>query len=131
MTSSDEWGKGLVYKPTGFATNSPRIAEMLNKRCTNHDSKAKHRHVILLSGRAKAAQVYPPALCRAICQGLLKQKEDDQRRRYVIGSLEAPQNKDEVKRRHEEARASARKAHIEEEEEAQYAIDDVSGRPLD
>eukprot|EP00973_Karenia_brevis_P001770 241268-Karenia_brevis.AAC.1 len=27
MTSRDEWGEGLVYKPTAFATNSPRIAE--------------------------------------------------------------------------------------------------------
>eukprot|EP00973_Karenia_brevis_P015895 2174707-Karenia_brevis.AAC.1 len=42
-----------------------------------------------------------------------------------------PQNKDEVRKRHEEARASARKTHVEEKEDAQYAIDDVSGRPLD
>eukprot|EP00973_Karenia_brevis_P013456 1827317-Karenia_brevis.AAC.1 len=56
MTSKDEFGEGLVYKPTGFATNSPRIAEMLNRRCTNHDGPAKHRHVTLMNGRAKAAQ---------------------------------------------------------------------------
>eukprot|EP00973_Karenia_brevis_P036225 4996155-Karenia_brevis.AAC.1 len=41
------------------------------------------------------------------------------------------QNKDELRKRNEEAKDSARKTHVEEEEDAQYAIDDASGRPLD
>eukprot|EP00973_Karenia_brevis_P038609 5327651-Karenia_brevis.AAC.1 len=60
MTSKDEYGEGLVYKPTGFATNSPRIAEMLNRRCTNHEhrfnSGNKHRHVQLMNGLSNAKE---------------------------------------------------------------------------
>eukprot|EP00973_Karenia_brevis_P053345 7413495-Karenia_brevis.AAC.1 len=51
MKSCDDGGEGLVYKPTGFATNSPCVAYELNKTCSKD-----HRHVHLTSGRAKHAQ---------------------------------------------------------------------------
>ena len=70
MTSSDEDGEGLVFKPTKFATNCEAIANQLERKCHNSKIDKPHRHVRLLQGRALAAQVYPPELCRAICKGL-------------------------------------------------------------
>ena len=90
MTSQDEHGKGLVYKPTSFATNSPHVATCLNRKCSNTCGYQKHRHVHLINGRAKLAQVYPSELCRAMCQGIYDQKQDDKKGVYLIGSVEAP-----------------------------------------
>ena len=61
-----------VLKPTGFMTNSWCIATELDKKCDR-----MHEHTTLMSGRAAAAAVYPPALCNAICKGLQKQKAYD------------------------------------------------------
>ena len=66
-------GEGLVKKPTGWLTNSPYISEQVSKLCSNRWKAAKHRHVHLVSGRAKAAEVYPPKLCIAILKGLRHQ----------------------------------------------------------
>ena len=63
---------GRVLKPTGFLTSSSCIAAELNARCVGG-----HDHVPLMGGRAAKAAIYPPALCRAICKGLIKQKEHD------------------------------------------------------
>ena len=52
MTSEDADGKGLVKKPTKSMTNSPAIGRHLAKTC-----KGGHRHVQLLGGRAKAAEI--------------------------------------------------------------------------
>ena len=38
---------------------------------------SRHRHVQLISGRAKACEIYSAALCRAILIGLVKQCEAD------------------------------------------------------
>lgn len=65
MRSQDEQGLGLVKKPTGFLTNSPHLRNQLNKQCLGG-----HRHVQLVGGRAKACQVYPKGLCRAILRGI-------------------------------------------------------------
>ena len=71
MSSADELGKGLVKKPTKLTTNSWYVARTLDKRCTNvcavEGDPSRHRHVQLMSGRAKACQVYPCALCQAVC----------------------------------------------------------------
>ena len=58
-------------KPTNFMTNAPKIAEELSKRCDG-----SHQHQNLMEGRAKEAAIYPPELCRAICTGLMKQKNE-------------------------------------------------------
>ncbi len=73
MNSEDADGEGLVHKPTGWATNSPYVAEQVSKLCSNRWLGAKHRHVHLIFGRAKAAEVYPPRLCTAILKGLRAQ----------------------------------------------------------
>eukprot|EP00973_Karenia_brevis_P068755 9559104-Karenia_brevis.AAC.1 len=59
-------------------TNSPAVANQLAKRCSNKVPGPKHRHVCLINGRAKKAQVYPPELCKAICKGIKDQKEWDE-----------------------------------------------------
>ena len=46
-------------------TNDMVIAEALEKICLGG-----HRHVQLVSGRAAAAAIYPPALCRTMLEGL-------------------------------------------------------------
>ena len=69
MKSRDELGEGLVMKPTRMITNSEEIANELKGKCCGG-----HRHVPLLSGRAKAAAEYPPKLCEAICRGVENQK---------------------------------------------------------
>ena len=74
MKQEDEQGVAHVKKRTGFMTNCRNIAERLNRRCQN-----EHRHIELLNGRAKAAQVYPDKLCAEIVKGLIDQMEEDGR----------------------------------------------------
>ena len=47
-----------VKKATGFMTNSSCIAQRLNKKCNK-----SHKHIVLVNGRAKQAEVYPVDLC--------------------------------------------------------------------
>eukprot|EP00973_Karenia_brevis_P057945 8066748-Karenia_brevis.AAC.1 len=112
MTSCDHEGTGLVYKPTSFATNSPHIANQLSRRCSNTNGRETHRHVHLVNGRAKFAQVYPPDLCRAICQGIYDQKQDDKRGVYMIGSIEVPKSQNEIISKAEEAAKLGEKCHV-------------------
>ena len=65
--------RGLVKKPTGFMSSSRYVIEELDKKCSGD-----HAHVPLVGGRAAGAQVYPQALCEAICRGVAKQKRMDQ-----------------------------------------------------
>eukprot|EP00973_Karenia_brevis_P042751 5916416-Karenia_brevis.AAC.1 len=116
MASNDDRGRGLVYKPTAFATNSPCVAEKLNRTCTNrhkhpHNNNL-HRHVHLINGRAKAAQVYPVELCQAICEGIVEQKHDDARGTYTIGSIEIGKDRTELINRYKEAKRLEEKCHV-------------------
>ena len=81
MQSKDEQGIGLVKKSTTMMTNSPEVAKRLAKKCLNEnlEEKERHRHVQLMNGRAKNAQVYPRGLCRAVCEGVAAQKQLDSR----------------------------------------------------
>ena len=79
---------GLARKRPGFLTNSSRIARALCKKCPNRRIQKVHDHIILESGRTKAAQVYPPELCHAICKGLEDQLEADQKGQFVFAELE-------------------------------------------
>ena len=63
---------GYVKKPTGFMTSSRFVAEELNRYCDH-----SHDHVHLLAGKAAAAQVYPPDLCKAMLRGTAKQRRAD------------------------------------------------------
>ena len=71
VLSKDEDGVGRVKKRTTMMTNSPEFAKRLTRKCSNHERHEDdtHRHVKLINGRASHAQVYPRALCRAVCEG--------------------------------------------------------------
>ena len=59
----------LAKKPTKFLTNSRSIGRELSRKCDQ-----EHSHQPLVDGRAKDAARYPPALCRAICRGVAKER---------------------------------------------------------
>ena len=59
----------MAKKPTRFMTNSWSIGRELRRKCDG-----THPHQPLVDGRAKGAARYPPALCRAICRGIAKEK---------------------------------------------------------
>ena len=65
MKSENEIGIGLFKKPTGFLTNSEHVREQLSKK-----RMGGHRHVQVMSGRARACQVCPEMLVRAILGGV-------------------------------------------------------------
>eukprot|EP00973_Karenia_brevis_P058584 8160027-Karenia_brevis.AAC.1 len=123
MTSVDEQGMGYVYKPTKFMTNSPAIAEQLNRKCSNQSQANKHRHIHLMNGRAKKAQIYPTELCRAICKGLKNQKDWDEEGKYLIGTIESDNDIHEELKRAMDTAQGAHEGDIE-------AYDDVSGAVL-
>ena len=64
MWQQDNQGKARVKKATGFMTNAACVAKRLRVKCTG-----LHRHITLIGGRAKAAEVYPDKLCREIVLG--------------------------------------------------------------
>ena len=72
LRGSDLDGDGPVQKSTRVMSNSPEILKRLSKRCRNRDpqisDKDKHKHVVLVCGKAKAAQVYPKSFGEAICE---------------------------------------------------------------
>ena len=76
MTQVDECGEHLFMKPTGYLTNSPKIATELSLRCTTD-----HHHVQLMGGRASAAEVYPAQLSEAKIRGLKKHFVEDKKLR--------------------------------------------------
>ena len=52
IVASDEFGEALVRKRTKILTNSPEIARRVARRCSGD-----HRHVHLIGGKAKRAQL--------------------------------------------------------------------------
>ena len=75
----------LVKKPTAFMTNSDEMAKRLSRKC-----EGEHRHVVLIGGRAKRAEIYPEELCREILIGLVNQMKIDGRiSKGAIGMLGA------------------------------------------
>ena len=72
MTAADRrglQGTGYVRKETGWMTNHPGLAELLETECTNKTGEAPcHRHVHLIGGIAQQAAKYPPQLVRAVPQ---------------------------------------------------------------
>ena len=77
MKSEDDKGEGLVKKATRIMSSSPEVLKRVEARCSNEDGGPQHRHVHLIQGRAKAAQVYPRALGINICEGIAAQKKLD------------------------------------------------------
>ena len=69
LTTTNWEGKRMpAKKKTRFMSNSEEIMAQLNVKCPG-----EHQHQMLIDGRAKKAAIYPPALCRAICKGLVEQ----------------------------------------------------------
>jgi len=111
MVQEDADGPALIKKPTAFMTNAPEIAKRLTQKC-----EGGHRHITLIDGRAKRAEVYPEQLCREILLGLVDQMRVDGRLMGdgCVGSVgQYDEHKEEYK------------------EELQRRWDDVSGKELD
>ena len=65
----DEGTRRPVRKATRWLSSAPAVLERLGHRC-----QGGHRHQALIGGRAAAAAVYPPQLCRAILRGAEAQR---------------------------------------------------------
>ena len=72
----------MVLKPTRLATNNPHLARVLERKCPGG-----HQHIHLLNGRAAAAARYTPAFCRAVVQGLRRQRRADLLETRKVGEL--------------------------------------------
>ena len=57
MESEDEHGRGLVKKAIRFLSSAPEVLKRIAARCSNGEGREAHRHVHLIQGRAKGAQV--------------------------------------------------------------------------
>ena len=85
------WGKSKselapARKPTKFMTNSRALGRELAGKCPG-----MHKHQNLLDGRAVHAARYPEELCKAICRGIIREKDERQRGiRAVIEIGEGP-----------------------------------------
>ena len=114
LRTTDSQGKiQHAMKKTRFLSNSGKILRELKVKC---DGSHTHQH--LVGGRAGPAAVYPPALCRAICRGLVKQIHLKEARVNTLLRVDE----------------SWEKPCIPEEEEDREAMekawDDVSGKEL-
>ena len=140
LTTTANNETALARKATGFLTNAPHIAKQLEKKCPNRSGWQVHKHIRLEDGRTRAAQVYPPELCRAICRGLELQLEADRAGQFLLASVEPTKEdtsgrlKDEANKLHKKAKEIQEKYRtVEEDMDAQLeeAWDDVSGAQLD
>lgn len=87
LKSTNGQQEGLARKRAGFMMNSPCIAQHMSLRCPNTKEHKVHEHVILVDGRARAAQVYPEKLCRAVCEGLVEQIKAVQRGQFISAEI--------------------------------------------
>ena len=71
MVSEEAQGFGYVKKETQFLTNSKELADTLQGVCPGG-----HRHVQLINGRAKFAQVYPPKTVEAVLRAIRKELQE-------------------------------------------------------
>ena len=126
-------GEGPARTTTGFMTNSPCIALQLQRRCPNRKGYTIHRHVQLDGGKAKAAQIYPPGLCKAVCQGLIEQIAVDRQGQYLLMNMDYDDKQTSGEMKQAAKRLEEKYDIVEEdqEEELEIAWDDVSGATLD
>ena len=68
-TSGTRGGRVPAQKPTRFLSSAPELLRFLGHQC-----KGDHEHQPLVGGRAAAAAIYPPALCRAMLRGIAAQR---------------------------------------------------------
>ena len=74
MTAEDEQGEGLIKNGARITSSSEEVLKRIERRCSNEYHDDRHRHVHLVQGRAKAAQVYPRELGICIAEGIAAQK---------------------------------------------------------
>ena len=116
MTQEDGAGVGFIRKETKWLTNSAFIAKTLEGVCRNELADGEwHRHIQLIGGRAKAAQVYPIKLVHAILRGL----KQELRETHNLSAVE------------EEITGPAPDDYNEWAQEVETFIDDTSGAELD
>ena len=77
MKATDDKGEGLVQKATRVMTSSDEVIKQVGLQCANRGGGEQHRHVHLISGRAKYAQVYPRMFGERLCEGIASQKRID------------------------------------------------------
>ena len=129
--------EALNKKATGFMTNSACIARRLGVRC-----QGGHEHQPLVSGRAKKAEVYPDALCKAVVRGLKEENsqccvlaefdiEEGVEEANPEGDIEEALD-EEVERQGQPlpGRMIPAPERADEEEEREGAIEDPEGGPL-
>ena len=94
--------------------------------------KRMARQYILEGGRAKAAQVYPNKLCKAICEGLIEQMEADRKGQFLVAdyNIEDVHSSKEVMNLSREFRKQYKTVEEDCEEEVELAWDDVFGAEL-
>ena len=93
-------------------------------------SSRKHEHVPLMHGRARAAQTYPDALCNAICQGIVKQIQEDRQGQFMLAQLSAEYaDASDAKRELDWMLQECRTVEEDDGVEFLSAFDDVSGAP--
>ena len=131
LKSRDQEREGPARKRTGFLTNSPCIAKRLELRCPNTKANKIHDHVVLINGRAKAAQVYPPALCRAVCVGFIEQLEVDRKGQFIIANVSTNNNTKDLMEEAETIKARYKTIEEDDSPDLEVAWDDVSGAELD
>ena len=97
MRARDAVGEAAATNRTDFITNSVPVAEKLRKmQCQD-----KHRHVLLMGGKAKACEVYTEEFCRAVCIAIRQDKNKEQKKKaYVMNVTKMMEN---IPTPHEEA----------------------------
>ena len=123
MKARDEQGVGLVSKPTRIMTSAHEVAKRVNRKCCGG-----HRHVHLVSGRARAAQVYPRELCERICEGISVQRKLEELGVEAIPVMSVEEMKRVARSREGEDPSEALHEQLDER---MIAFDDVTGDALD
>ena len=116
-TTGQQGQKMLAKKQTIFLSNAEEILKELGRKCDG-----QHQHQQLMSGRAGPAAVYPPALCKAVCRGLMKQLQLKEWNVKSLLSLDAHMQKPD---------APAQEEDEVHKKTMDQAWDDVSGKSLD
>ena len=117
-----------VFKPTGFLTNSVRLAQHLRKECSGD-----HAHISLMGGgKSKLAQEYPGQLCQAIIQGATAEREMRVRDCLVpIGAVDEESCTPYAGEYEPEGERNACNAHTFSEHASGGFQDSVTGKELD
>ena len=133
LTSYDGRREGPARQSIGFLMGSPCIAERLSLRCPNTTTNKVHDHVILRNGRATAAEVYPPGLCRAVCQGLIEYNEVHKLWQFSIAGVDKDGKGDGhlMNKGAKQLKEQSQTVEGNNGDELELAWDDVSGASLD